>query len=79
MDAIGRAIRGSAPTEVKVVTIRINLSTGRPVAMLVPADMTVQENLDLAAFVTSGLGNELVRQRQPASKLTVARGPLPRA
>ena len=61
-----------------VVTIRLNLSTGRPVAMLVPLDLSVQENLDLAAFVTTGLGKELVRQREPKSKLVAVRGRLSR-
>lgn len=73
-DAI-KATEGSAPP---VAQLHLAFTTGRPAALLLPTDLTLQETLELAAFVTAGLQDELARRRRPVSRLVVASGPLRR-
>jgi hypothetical protein len=76
MGKVDAAIRATAPAAPRMADVRIALSSGRPVAILVPKDMTARELLDLTAFVAAGLGPELERRRAPR---LVAAHALPKA
>jgi hypothetical protein len=66
-DQIAAAVSATEPGKVRMITVQVTLSTGRPVAIAVPADLTIREVVDLCSFVSSGLGAELERQRAAAS------------
>jgi len=77
--ALDKAIQATQPVEVKPASLAVTLSSGRQIALLVPADLTIREALDIVSFVSSGLGAELEKARQPAGGLVIATGPLPRS
>lgn len=79
-DTIARAIAATEPAATRAVNVTVTLSSGRPVGVIVPEDLTSREALDIVSFVSAGLGAELERQRQQARPvLHIARQPLPRA
>lgn len=74
--SIDKAIQATAPAPVPAASLSVTLSSGRQIAMVMPADLTLREALDLVSFVSGGLGAELDRLRKPASGLVVPAGPL---
>lgn len=78
-DKIAAAIAAAeaTPPPVEVVSLTVTLSTGRQVGLLVPIDFTTREALDTVNFVAVGLGKELEKRRNPASRIVpvhLARG-----
>lgn len=65
MDPIDAAV-DAAGTPAKMVGVRVRVSTGRIVTMLVPLDMTEQERLDLTGFVAVSIADELEKKRAAA-------------
>ena len=73
MDKIDDAIQKAAPVEVKLVQIQVNIgSTGRPVMLAMPFDLSDRELLEFTSWVTSPDG--LRAALPPPSPLIVARG-----
>jgi hypothetical protein len=66
-DPIAAAVAATEPGTVSMATVQVTLSSGRPVVIAVPIDLTLREVVDLCGFVSSGLGPELDRRRQAAS------------
>lgn len=69
-DKVAAAIAAvDGPPTTPPVSIRITVSTGRQIGIVVPGDLAGQEALDLIAFVASpeGLSAELTKRRRSAA------------
>jgi hypothetical protein len=72
-DLIDQAIAAAAePQTVQLIEVKVQISsTGRPVIMAVPVDLTDAEIIELGAFVLVGLRLHIARQLGPASRIIV--------
>jgi hypothetical protein len=81
-DQIDQAIRSIAPPPPAEATLRMVevpvqiTSTGRPVILVLPADLTPAEIMDLTGWMLTGLLTHLDDQAQP--RLAIARSLPPR-
>jgi hypothetical protein len=71
-DQLDQAI-AAVPEKVATLTeVRVQISsTGRPVVLLVPDDLSDVEIIELTSFVLIGLRQHLASQASPASRLFV--------
>jgi hypothetical protein len=77
-DAIDEAI-GTTPAPPPRAGVVARASSGREFLINAPADMTLQDALELVSFIATGqLGEEIAKALRPRSGLVVARGTLPR-
>lgn len=73
VDAAVAAVE-ARPDEAPAWQGRIQLpSSGRSVVLRVPADFTVNELVDLVAYCTTQLGDDIAKASRPASRLLLPR------
>jgi hypothetical protein len=75
-DPIDDAIKATDPApEPTLIQVPIVIaSTGRPVVVLVPPDLSDAETIELAAYLLTGLRPHIAASLGPPSPLIVARG-----
>ena len=59
-------------------SFKVKLRTGRFVMLSVPLDLDGNEALELVGYVAQGLAGDL-RKAKPQSRITIARGAIPKA
>lgn len=77
-DQIEAAIANAERT-VPIVQLQLKLSTGRPFSLLVPADVTVDETIELIGYICTQMPKTIADTVTGRSSLVAATGPLPRA
>jgi hypothetical protein len=76
-DAIDKAI-GTTPAPPPRAGVVARASSGREFLINAPADMTLQDALELVSFISTGaLGEEIAKATRPPSRLVAVRGSLP--
>jgi hypothetical protein len=60
-DKVDKAIAGAAPAAVPNVTFEVKLGSGRGAALLVPANLTPQEAIDLIGMIARDLPSALLQ------------------
>ena len=66
------------PEAEKRASFKVNLRSGRFVMLSVPVDLDGNEALELVGYVAQGLAGDL-KKVQTTSRITIARGPIPKA
>lgn len=74
-DPIDQAIAAADAKMPELIQVPVRISsTGRPVILAVPEDLTDVEVIELGSFILVGLRRHIAASKQQASGIIVARG-----